>query len=303
MSYILGYHDTDYSRLISLIQHYPSLSGVIFFQRNIPSLEEFRKTLDSLRALKPSLKLCLDFEGGKVNRLRSLGSLTEPPFILGSHYDSVPATGKKSVKHRLAQQIERVARLYDSLGITTVFGPCIDTLGISPVIAQYQRSYSKNIETIRELSSVFIEIFLSYGIECVIKHYPSHAQALGDSHYQCTIDNRQYEELDPERRLYADLIAKYPGLGIMLSHCIFPALDSCPVSLSMLWHQDRVLHSCQRIYTDCLDMKGVGPFLNPSRLQSLRGYKVFSTLRGHFCESYLSEEKNCKRLTEKLISV
>lgn len=264
-----------------------NITGVIFFSRNIDSVESLAKQIQTLKNIKPNFKFYIDFEGGKVNRFSHLGSNIESSFLLGAHYDSTKnCMNQKSALFRYKIQLLPVAQFYAQLGINTVFGPCIDVLGISPVIRNYARAYSRNIETIFAISSVFIEVFESFGIQCVLKHYPSHAMALGDTHTQCAIDQRAHAEITPELALYRVLIESFPNLGVMMSHCVFPSLCSIPVSLSPYWNEQVKKLTNGDIFTDCLDMDAVDNFLNVSSLKTTAGYKVFSRIDGSFAKIF-----------------
>lgn len=279
MSFILGYKPSQLEQLCSLIQKNDSIKGVIFFKRNIDSLSSLAEQITSLSQVKKGLKFCLDFEGGKVNRLTHLGFPVESALTIGKHYDCRDTVESRySATYRLKSQLQPVANTLKDIGINTVFGPCIDKAGLSPVIAGFSRSYSQRIQTVGALSEAFIESFEDFGIECVIKHFPSHAMALGDTHFQCAIDLRCEKQLEEEICLYQNLIEKYPSLGLMLSHCIFHHIDSTPVSLSSFWHKKLTSIKTNNIYTDCLDMEAVTRYLNPCLMQKMNYYKIFSTL-------------------------
>ena len=263
MPYILGYQNSQFSQLLFYLEHIKSIQGVIFFKRNLSSLDQFEKHALMLKEKKEDLKFTIDYEGGKVNRVHQLSMRTEPAQVIGWHFDS-SSKSEKSAIYRLSSQTLKVARLYHKLGIDVVFGPCIDRTGVSPVIENYQRSYSLKSSTLQTLAEVFIESFAQYNIKCVLKHFPTHSHALGDTHYECGYDYRTLDDLEEDLMLYRNILDKYPTCSLMLSHCVFPQICSRPVSFSKTFHQ-KILSYClsssqikiSEIYTDCLDMFAV----------------------------------------------
>lgn len=280
MAYILGYSSENWHSLCRLIETRDDIVGIIFFKRNISSLDELAKRIEHLRFLRDDLIMSCDFEGGKVNRLSHLGYRVESASIVGKHYSSSPSC-QKSALYRLRNQLIPVAKAFSQVGMNTVFGPCIDRHGISPIITGCQRSYSDNFEVIEAFARVFIDVFESFGLDCVIKHFPSHAMATGDTHVQCAQDRRTKAQLVEDIDLYHRLLEDYSRLGVMLSHCIFPNIDSRPASLSSFWLDHFSYLPSHRIYTDCLDMSAVDRYLNIGALSNNSIRKIFSTLDGN----------------------
>lgn len=294
MSYILGYKPDQFDYFIEILKK-EDVAGVIFFKRNISSLEQLKAQAQVVKALRPNAKLCIDFEGGRVNRFHHLKYYCESAHLLGSLFDNALShRARQSVLYRYRCQLEPIAKLFSEIEINTVFGPCIDLLGRSPVISSFARSYSKNNETVEYLASTFIEVFSRYNINCVIKHYPSHAMAYGDTHRQCCIDTRSASDLDLDIELYRTLLRKHSGLGVMLSHCIYNNICHFPVSISHYWHNAVKELSPDSIFTDCLDMDGVSGYLTESLLDKLRCYKIFSRLDGHFAKIAANSELECR---------
>lgn len=284
MSYILGYKPEQFNELLRLLED-SNVSGVIFFKRNILSIKQLKNELRLIKSLRPDINCCIDFEGGRVNRFYHLNKYCESAYLLGTLFDNAASDrARQSVLYRYRSQLEPIARLFSDIGIDTVFGPCIDLFGRSPVISGFHRAYSQKKETVRCLAGTFIEVFHECGINCVIKHYPSHSMAYGDTHTQCCIDTRRKIDLKIELDLYDDFLKNYIGLGVMLSHCIFNKFCSHPVSISKYWHNSLKPLSNNLIYTDCLDMEGVSRYLTPAFLSSLTCHKIFSRLDGYFAK-------------------
>ncbi|MFM7571174.1 MAG: glycoside hydrolase family 3 N-terminal domain-containing protein, partial [Betaproteobacteria bacterium] len=73
---VAGFTLTDAER--DRLRH-PKVGGVILFARNFANSEQVRRLCDDIRALRsPQLLICVDHEGGRVQRFRE-GFTAIPP--------------------------------------------------------------------------------------------------------------------------------------------------------------------------------------------------------------------------------
>ena len=94
------------------------IGGVILFARNIVGPAQLRALVDELHALDPERRLvvCIDQEGGRVQRLRA--PWTEwPPMRQVGDLDDLETT---------ARVARALARELGDLGIGLDFAPCVD---------------------------------------------------------------------------------------------------------------------------------------------------------------------------------
>ena len=180
--FIVGFHGThekdpwvlDLARQITA----GDVGGVILFSYNIQDPSQLKALTSFLKTLAPEHKLFMtvDQEGGRVQRLS-------------------PAQGFQGfpTAAALAQRpLDEVARIYRAMahemvshGINLDFAPCVDVNPDSstcPVIGGLDRSYGSTPDAVVTYAGVMIDAFHAENLLNVIKHFPGHGSAKGDSH-------------------------------------------------------------------------------------------------------------------------
>ena len=213
--------DPETARLFRAIQP----GGYILFGRNIKSPEQLRKLIDDLRDLSDAEPIItIDQEGGRVSRLRLIGS--EPP---------------NAFQLRVKADTELVRRHGDITGrLLRVFGFNLD---LCPVLdlsfdddadnSLRGRCYGTTVEQVVRLAGVFNEALQATGVASCGKHFPGYASATLDPHHELPRINRTRSELDAGElavfRIFADTVD-----SMMICHASYPSLDVSltPASLS-----------------------------------------------------------------------
>lgn len=238
-----------------IIQH-PMVGGVIFFKRNYESPEQILDVVKSIRTIRPELLLCVDQEGGRVQRF--VNGLSRLPRIhaLGDLVDSgvnmLPQAQTQS--YRLGQLMALEMR---ALGMDLSFAPVLDLdRGISEVIGD--RAFHRDPSIVSALAKSYIEGMNSVGMQAVGKHFPGHGAVALDSHHALPIDNRPMSEIEEDLSPFKDLI-KQGMAGIMPAHIVYPKIDNLPVGFSKHWLQTILRQQCGfegAIVSDDLSMEG-----------------------------------------------
>ncbi len=226
--------------------------GVILFRRNI---EEATQTHTLLRGLQKAIFtppfLCVDMEGGTVDRLRDV--IAPAPAVA-----EVAATGSKKLFRKHGRIIGEEVR---ALGFNTDFAPPVD-LRLEP---------STSVLTSRTVSSdpketiVYAREFLrglrnSKVLGCG-KHFPGLGEANLDSHDSLPVIDKSWKRLWSEDLLpYRQLRRDFPF--VMVGHVAYPQMtgDHTPASLSKKWMSDilrKKIGYHGLIVTDDLDMGGL----------------------------------------------
>ena len=106
---------------------HPNAGGVILFARNFESRSQLVALVDSIRALRPSLLITVDHEGGRVQRFRSDGFVVLPAMRrLGELWDADAQRGAM-VATRAATAVGLVlAADLVACGIDLSFTPVLD---------------------------------------------------------------------------------------------------------------------------------------------------------------------------------
>jgi beta-N-acetylhexosaminidase len=247
--------------------------GVILFRRNIEEATQTHTLLRGLQnAISTPLFLCVDMEGGTVDRLRDV--IAPAPAVA-----EVAATGSKKLFRKHGRIIGEEVR---ALGFNTDFAPPVD-LRLEP---------STSVLTSRTVSSdpketiIYAREFLgglrnSKVLGCG-KHFPGLGEANLDSHDGLPVIDKPWKQLWSEDLLpYRTLRRDFPF--VMVGHVAYQQVtgDNTPASLSKKWITDilrKKIGYRGLIVTDDLDMGGLlaAASLEDAAVQTLRaGAEMF----------------------------
>lgn len=178
-------------------------------------------TLEDVQAAAGELPLFLasDEEGGSVQRL---GSLLGPlPSAANVASTMTPDQARDLAAGYGAGMAE--------LGFNMVLAPVVD-IGGGPGIGS--RSYSESPAAVVDYAGAAIDGYVEAGLIPVLKHFPGHGRASGDSHVVLPttppIGDLAQTDLVP----YQELLGR-SGIAVMVGHLDVPGLSSgIPTSLS-----------------------------------------------------------------------
>jgi len=164
------------------------LSGIIFFTKDIISIQRFKFLIEDLKkhAKIPPL-LSIDQEGGRVERTENIHN--------GKKYLSAKYAFKKGLSF-LQAQTEAIAEELKDYGINLNFAPCTDVNSNpnNPIIGE--RAFSNNPNEVISGAKIVTNTFKKYGIISCIKHFPGHGDTEKDSHLELPILNQTLEEME-----------------------------------------------------------------------------------------------------------
>jgi len=211
---------SDVARLLS-----QGLAGVCLFADNIVGAEQVRSLCAEIRTaaapLPPPL-IAVDQEGGKVQRLRKLGSNYPPAREVGARGPLAAREIGLAIGKELA-----------SLGFNLDFAPVldVDSNPANPIIAD--RAFGSDPDTVTACGLAFAEGLAEAGILPCGKHFPGHGDASLDSHKALPVIEADRETLW-RRELLPFQAAVSAGVPMLMSaHCVYPALDPyLPATLS-----------------------------------------------------------------------
>jgi beta-N-acetylhexosaminidase len=238
--------------------------GFILFGRNIESAPQLRKLIEDLRDLSDVEPIItIDQEGGRVSRLRLIGS--EPP---------------NAQQLRDKDDVDLIRRHGDITGrLLRVFGFNLDLCPVLDISFDDNadnslrgRCYGKNVEQVVRNAGAFNDAMREQGIASCGKHFPGYTCAKSDAHYELPRIDRTREELNQnELAVFRQFIDKIDSM--MICHGWYPCLEKekTPASLSR-----RVITDLLRtefgfeglVMTDDLDMGAI-----------LNGYGLQDTIR------------------------
>ncbi len=167
------------------------------------------------------LMVTIDEEGGRVSRVGDL---------LGPDPSARVAAQTMTVDETYRMAFERGQEL-KSLGITVDFAPDVDVSSQPDDSVIGDRSFSDDPEVVTQYAGAYARGLIDAGIMPVLKHFPGHGSASGDSHTGAVttppIEQLQQSDLVPYRSLVS------PEVGVMLGHLDVPGLTGgLPASIS-----------------------------------------------------------------------
>lgn len=237
-----------------LLRH-PNVGGVILFTRNFESPAQIAELVRQIHALRePRLLVCVDHEGGRVQRFRTGFTRLPPARVFGHVYDHNPRRARllaEAAGWVMASELRAV-------GVDFSFAPVLDLdRGISTVIGD--RAFHSDPQAVADLAGAYVQGMRKAGMAATGKHFPGHGGVEADSHVAIPVDERELsvildEDVLPFRRLFADGLA-----AVMPAHVIYPHADARPAGFSTFWLQEvlrRRLGFQGLIFSDDLSMEG-----------------------------------------------
>ena len=232
---------------------HPLVGGIILFARNWENREQLTTLCDSIKQIRKDLLICVDHEGGRVQRFRTDGFTHLPTMrTLGDLWmkDAMKATkAATACGYILASELR-------ACSIDFSFTPVLDLdFGESSVIGD--RSFHRDPRVAALLAKSLIHGLIQSGMANCGKHFPGHGFVKADSHTDIPLDMRSL------KAILADDAAPYNWLSssltsVMPAHVIYPKVDSRPAGFSSKWLGDILRGQCGftgAIFSDDLSME------------------------------------------------
>ena len=249
--------DEDRERL-----RHPAAGAVILFSRNYENTQQLSMLVEDVEKLRePALLVCVDHEGGRVQRFREGFTAIPAMRELGRLWDR----DKEAAKEAARGAAYVIAAEVGAHGIDFSFAPVLDLdYGSSSVIGDRALHYDPN--AVGALAAAIVQGFASAGMAAVGKHFPGHGFAAADSHVDVPKDERAFSEIlkkdvAPYRAAFQAGLA-----GVMPAHVIYTQCDSEPAGYSKYWLQEVLrakLGFDGLIFSDDLSMAGASTVGGP----------------------------------------
>ena len=209
---------------------HPGVGGVILFSRNFASREQVSALCAELRAAAPRpLILCVDQEGGPVQRLREGFSALPELSRFGTQFDTDAAGALEAARtHAWLMAAEMRA-----IGLDLSFAPVVDLRRGNRAIGE--RAFHLAPGVTANLAAAYVQGMHAAGMAATLKHFPGHGSVLEDTHFDAALDPRPLEVLEAE-----DLLPFRSGFSagaeaVMMAHVSYPAVDADPAGYSRRW--------------------------------------------------------------------
>jgi beta-N-acetylhexosaminidase len=250
-----------------ILQH-PFVGSVILFTRNYHDIDQLKHLVKQINADRDEpILICVDHEGGRVQRFRSGFSRIPPAANFRSRWDNNDPEG---LAH--AQEIGwLMAAELRVLGIDFSFAPVLDLdFGVSEIIGD--RAYHQTHQGVIALAGAYMKGMHDAGMAATGKHFPGHGYVALDSHTDLPIDDRPLEDIMRDDMQPFMALAKLHMEAVMPAHVIYEQVDKLPAGFSSIWLQQILRQDWQYdgvIFSDDLNMAAthhMGGFTERARL-------------------------------------
>jgi beta-N-acetylhexosaminidase len=211
----------------------PLTGGLILFSRNWKDRAQLTQLCADIKAVRDDVIVCVDHEGGRVQRFRTDGF---------THVAPMRAFGELWMRDAMAATNAATAAGFvlgaelRACGVDLTFAPVLDLdWGGSTVIGD--RAFHRDPRVVGLLAKSLMHGLLKAGMANCGKHFPGHGFVKADSHTDIPVDKRSL------KAILADDAAPYKWLSSVLScvmpaHVVYPKVDARPAGFSGRWLGD-----------------------------------------------------------------
>ena len=241
---------------------HPLTGGLILFGRNWHDRRQLTELIAEAKSIRSDLLVCVDHEGGRVQRFRTDGFTALAPMrVLGEMWMDDGGEGRgagamraldaaRAAGHVLAAELR-------ACGVDLSFTPVLDLdHGESGVIGD--RALHRDPRVVSLLAQSLVLGLLQAGMHNCGKHFPGHGFVRADSHLEIPVDDRPLERiLRDDARPYQWLAGTLTS--VMPAHVIYPRVDDRPAGFSARWLREILRNDLGfdgAIFSDDLSMAG-----------------------------------------------
>ena len=212
---------------------HPLTGGLILFGRHWVDRRALTELCAQVKSIRPDIVICVDHEGGRVQRFRTDGFTHVPPMrVLGEMWmrDPLGATDAATAAgYVLGAELR-------ACGVDLTLAPVLDLdHGGSSVIGD--RAFHRDPRVVSLLAKSVMHGLLLSGMANCGKHFPGHGYVKADSHVAVPVDRRSL------KAILADDAQPYGWLStslaaVMPAHVVYPKVDHRPAGFSDRWLKD-----------------------------------------------------------------
>ncbi|WP_114973145.1 beta-N-acetylhexosaminidase [Rhodoferax ferrireducens] len=241
---------------------HPLVGGIILFARNWQDRAQLAQLCREIKRVRRDLLICVDHEGGRVQRFKTDGFTHLPPMrALGELWLNDGKAGEGAGAMRATNAATACGFVLGAelraCGVDFSFTPVLDLdFGESSVIGD--RAFTRDPRVVSLLAKSLMHGLLQSGMANCGKHFPGHGFVKADSHTDIPVDKRSL------KAILAEDAAPYGWLNstlssVMPAHVIYPKVDARPAGFSSKWLNDILrgqLGFGGAIFSDDLSMAG-----------------------------------------------
>jgi len=238
------------------------VGGLILFARNWSDRQQLTALCRDIKSVRPDLLICVDHEGGRVQRFKTDGFTHLPPmralgdmWLSGEGLDTGDSA-MEAMNTATACGYVLGAELR-ACGVDFSFTPVLDLdHGQSSVIGD--RAFAHDARVVTMLARSLMHGLLQSGMAHCGKHFPGHGFVRADSHTEIPVDRRSLKS-HPAGRCRTLSLVERDAVGRDAGARDLPKVDARPAGFSHKWLQDILrgkLGFQGAVFSDDLSMAG-----------------------------------------------
>jgi beta-N-acetylhexosaminidase len=241
---------------------HPLVGGIILFGRNWEDRAQLTDLCAEIKSVRDDLLICVDHEGGRVQRFRTDGFTRLPPMrAFGERWmrngHGPEGEGALTAANAATAAGYVLGAELRACGVDFSFAPVLDLdWGASGVIGD--RAFHRDPRVVAMLAKSVMHGLLQAGVANCGKHFPGHGFVKADSHHEIPVDRRSLKAiLNDDAVPYGWLNSSLTS--VMPAHVIYPKVDARPAGFSTRWLNDILrgrLGFGGAIFSDDLSMAG-----------------------------------------------
>jgi beta-N-acetylhexosaminidase len=241
---------------------HPLTGGLVLFSRNWRDRLQLTELAAEIKSIRPDALICVDHEGGRVQRFRSDGFTPLPPMrVLGEMWMDDAHAGRGAGAMRALESAHAAGHVLGAelraCGVDLSFTPVLDLdHGGSSVIGD--RAFHRDPRVVAALARSLMHGLLQAGMFNCGKHFPGHGFVKADSHVDVPVDARALAHiLADDARPYEWLAGTLAS--VMPAHVVYSQVDARPAGFSATWLREILrlrLGFDGAVFSDDLSMTG-----------------------------------------------
>ena len=251
---LINLEGTSLSEAEKTILENPVVAGVLFFARNYQTPEQLTAFTEAIRGVRDDLLICVDHEGGLVQRFKEGFTVLPPAARYGELYQEAPEQALALARDAGWLMASELL----ACGVDLSLAPVVDLdLGKTDIVGN--RAFGSRPEQVTALAEAWIDGVHEAGMSAVLKHFPGHGSVDDDSHKVLPVDRRPFSEIEQLDLVPFRQLIRQGAEAIMPAHIVFTEVDDRPAGFSRIWQEDILRNQLGfggLVMSDCLTMEG-----------------------------------------------
>lgn len=232
------------------------VGGIILMSKNITSEAQLISLVQEIQSTNHiPLFISIDQEGGVVSRIKWDNTLLRSQLSITSPEEA----------YQIAKNKGDMLKRY---GVNMNLAPVVEYSSYANSFI-YKRVFSGDIGQVIQKSLSTISGYNDTGLISAIKHFPGHANTTIDPHYKLPSLNISNEQWNEHIESFSRIIKEKQIDALMVSHTLFPNIDSNPATISFEILNNRLkqgLNYNGLIISDDMEMNALDGLGSPTEL-------------------------------------